>query len=370
MLRGRVFYWCHNTIGQNFETGIQRVTRRLAEALATMGVDVVPIGWDDRTRQVQLLGRSVASRSFEAMVAEVQGTSYLFVPEVTMDLVIVDVDPIQIGRIYGLRTCAIVHDLIPLKLRDDYSDAVVRGFERYYAGLAFADELITTTHYVARDLRHHLEAGGLRTPNIGVVPLPAQFASVERVPARSRLRQLDEPLRLVSVSSWEPRKNLPRLLRALAKARGAARVPITLDLVGRRGTFPAFDAEVLATLTTVDDVSVGGTMSDQALAATIASRDASVYPSWEEGYGLPIGESLWLGTPCLCHDGSSMAEIAPGGGTMMIDMTNEDALAAALLALATEPELLPRLSGEIVSRALSTWVDFGHAVARALWPEA
>ena len=42
----------------------------------------------------------------------------------------------------------------------------------------------------------------------------------------------------------------------------------------------------------------------------------AAFPSVEEGYGLPIIESLWFGKPCLCAGFGSMAEIAEAGGCL------------------------------------------------------
>jgi glycosyltransferase involved in cell wall biosynthesis len=112
------------------------------------------------------------------------------------------------------------------------------------------------------------------------------------------------------------------------------------------------------------EVTLKGAVSDDALAGLYDRSDASVYPSVEEGFGLPIGESLWLATPCLCHSGSAMAEVAPGGGTLMVDMTDEAAIAGALHDFAADPALLARLSAEAVARSLASWSDYARDIAR------
>ncbi len=73
---------------------------------------------------------------------------------------------------------------------------------------------------------------------------------------------------------------------------------IELTLVGRRGLEAAYDAEVDALLAR----QYQGSSSPDAYRTTcwwhaIAACHATVYPSWEEGFGLPVGESLWLGRP-------------------------------------------------------------------------
>ena len=94
----------------------------------------------------------------------------------------------------------------------------------------------------------------------------------------------------------------------------------------------------------------------------ISDSDAAVYPSIEEGFGLPIGESLWLGAPCLYHDGSAMAETAPGGGTFAVDMLDERSMAEAISACATDPRLLGGLAKEARERRLASWDDYAAEV--------
>lgn len=357
----RLFYWCHTTARQPFETGIQRVTRRLGRALERLGTEVVPVGRDERSGLIEVIGHGHVA--FEALLAAAAERT-LFIPELTADLVARGADPAAMGRAYGMRTVSFVHDLIPLKLRDHYSAEALAMFTAYFESFARTDAVLATTRGVAEELRVFLSERALRVPPVTVVPLPAQFGDHPRVMAAMAAPAAGESLKLAALVSWERRKNLLGLLRALARAQAAA--PITLTLVGRRGLDPGYDTEVDAQLATASGVTVAGSVTDAEAAAIIAASHATVYPSWEEGFGLPIGESLWLGRPCLCHDGSSMAETAPGGGTLMVDMTDEAALAAALVSLATQPAALTGLGAEAVARPLTSWLDYAGAVGASL----
>ena len=359
----RLFYWFHTTSRQPFETGIQRVTRRLGQALAQGGVDVVPVGRDERTSRVEIIGRG--PDAFEASLAASGRRPLLLIPELTADLVAAGIDPVCLGQAYGMRTLAMVHDLIPLKLSSHYSAAAISLFTAYYESFARSDAVLATTQGVADELRRFLTGKALRVPPMHVAPLPAQFGDHPRVMADEPERLAAAPLKLLSIVSWERRKNLPRLVRALAQARSDAPVPIELTLVGRRGARSRVRCRGgRPSRRGGRGVTAAGPLSDDKLAARIASSDATVYPSLEEGFGLPIGESLWLGKPCLCHNASSMAEIAPGGGTLMLDMSDEQAIAATLVSLGFAGR-----SGWSASRTearlrpLTSWSDYAAAVA-------
>ena len=357
--------WCDTTIGLPYETGIQRVTRRLAAALERRGITVMPVGWDARHRVMRALTTGAVAASIDEAPT---GSSdrWLLVPEIPMSALVQDLDPAQISRAYERRVAAIVHDLIPIRRAADYDAHTVGLHRRYFRMFADADLTIATTDLVAGHLREYLRAEGLREPEIAVVPLAAQFADLPRVRTRGPVRGPDEPLRLLAVSTWEPRKNYPLLLRAVRRAQAHSGRAIHLTIVGRRGCFPAYDAEVDVLLDGMGEVAVLDRAGDRELAELYRTHHASVYPSVEEGFGMPILESLWLGRPCLCHTGSSMAEVAPGGGTLMVDMADEDAVAMGLIALMSDAGLLDRLTGEALARPLRDWDAYAADVARRL----
>lgn len=360
----KIFYWCQETALVPFETGIQRVVRQTAVELSRLSsaeVQVVPVSWNARLRRVESLPTSPnrGSCSLEAMRSD---RELLFVPEIPLALIGVGLDPFQLGRAYGMRTAALVHDLIPIKLAGDYPPETFLLYRSYYRRLASADLVIATTHYVAADLRDFLHSEQLRVPLIEVINLPAELPSVPRRRLPPPPRAGSDPLHLVAVATWEPRKNIQRLLKAIARVRLDRNIDISLDLIGRRGGFPDYDEGVLSIAAQLPTVRLLGTVSDAELAARYADCHASVYPSLEEGFGLPILESLWLGRPCLCHRGSSMAEIAPGGGTLQIDMAIEDEIAESLQHLYEKTDIVDQLALEAVARPLKTWADFADSL--------
>ena len=356
----RAFYWRETTDAQPFETGIQRVTRRLADGLIRCGVDLVPVGWDPWKRLPRL--PDSAGSSLDA--------DWLLVPEIPMTVLSEDLDPIQLARAYGLRSAAIVHDLIPVRLAHLYDAGARALFRRYFRMFAGADLVLATTNLVASQLRAHLHAEGLTLPPITVVPLPAQFADVPRVQEARAICRPGDPLRLITVSTWEPRKNLPRLLRSVLLAQDRSGHPIHLTLVGRRGGYLKHDAEVDALLAANPNATARDQVGDHELADLYARCHASVYTSCDEGFGMPVLESLWLGRPCLCHTGSAMAEVAPGGGTLMLDMSDEVAIADALVRMSAGPGLLDKLTDEVLARPLRTWDEYATDVADHLWMTA
>src|SRR3546814_9879591 len=69
---------------------------------------------------------------------------------------------------------------------------------------------------------------------------------------------------------------------------------------------------------------------DEDLNKLYAASDFTVYPSYEEGFGLPILESLWHARPCICMNQGAMAEVALGGGCLQVNVCIEDELVQAI----------------------------------------
>ena len=371
----RVFYWTEMTATQSFNTGVQRVTRALGRTFSDLGIEVIPVKWDEANGCMTSLSTSEArhlerwngppARAPSPLPTSLAG-EWLVVPEITVPVRPVGSNITQFARDLGMRTAAIFYDLIPLKMGHIYPPAMLPAFTEYWKLFSEVDVALPISWTVSADLCGYLTERGLRLPAISTCPLAGDLPDA---PRQRDSRDVDAcgPLRLIAVGTWEPRKNYPALLRALMKARRL--VPdrrIHFTVVGRRAEFTDLNAEINALAREAGDVDLPDNVSDTDLLALINRSDATVFGSWEEGFGLPVLESLWRGLPCLCHDGSAMAEVAPGGGALAIDMLDEAAIARAIVRLASEPGLMERLRREAMTRPIRTWEEYGRDVLSAM----
>ena len=105
-----------------------------------------------------------------------------------------------------------------------------------------------------------------------------------------------------------------------------------------------------------------GLLPDEEVEALRESSFASVFVSLAEGYGLPVAESLWRGKPCICSDDGSIAEIAAGGGCLLVSPQSLDEIELAFERLATDEALYEKLSQEIAARDMKTWRQYAADV--------
>lgn len=129
-----------------------------------------------------------------------------------------------------------------------------------------------------------------------------------------------------------PRKNLMNLLKAFSLFKKWQHSNMKLLVAGRLAW--QYDAilEKLKSYKYRDDVVLLGYLPDEQLAKITASAYALVYPSFFEGFGLPIIESMQCGVPVITSNTSSMPEIG-GDAALYADPSNPDSIAKQMLIL-------------------------------------
>ena len=134
------------------------------------------------------------------------------------------------------------------------------------------------------------------------------------------------------VGTVEPRKDVPSLVRAFDRI--ADRHPdLGLVIAGTVGWGEDELSRALAAATHADRVVRTGFVPDDAVPALLRGATAVVYPSLEEGFGLPALEALACGAPLVTTEGTAMADVA-GDAAMLVPPGDVDALESALDAVA------------------------------------
>jgi len=200
-----------------------------------------------------------------------------------------------------------------------YMDRVVPASMRRAAGV------ITCSQFTAGECRELLP--GLPDDRLHVVPLGVAARPVPGDPA-GLLAAMRVPRPFVlSVSNFDPRKNLDRLVTAWRGLRAGGRLSHALVLAGH----PERAAELRARMGAAPDepLFTPGYVSDEQLAALYATADAVVVPSLYEGFGFPVLEAYAAGAPVVCARAASLPEVA-GDAAEMFDPLDEAAMADAI----------------------------------------
>jgi glycosyltransferase involved in cell wall biosynthesis len=145
------------------------------------------------------------------------------------------------------------------------------------------------------------------------------------------------------VGTMEPRKNLPRLIRAYKRYVENCPAPKELKIVGGQGWGEVGVAQLIQSLSLGRYARVIGKVGERALGQLYADAHALVMPSLYEGFGLPVAESLSQGVPVITSRDSAMEEVA-GEAAILVDPFSEQSIYEGLMEMTVNTELHSALS--------------------------
>lgn len=155
---------------------------------------------------------------------------------------------------------------------------------------------------------------------------------------------------LAFVGTIEPRKGLSVLLDAWERLPAVLRRNWPLVIAGAPGWRNADLIARIQALQAKDEVRFLQFVSSDDLPFIYAGAATFIYPSFYEGFGLPVLEAMASGVPVICGAGTSMAEFTDGA-CRLFDVEDAGALALAISELIEDPALRSRMEHDGQSRA-------------------
>ena len=248
-----------------------------------------------------------------------------------------------------------IHDLAFVHHPEHFTARGVRFFKR---GLELAksdaDVVLCPSHATIADC----EEAGFSAERLRLVPLGVEVepATEDEVAEARRRYHLERPY-LLWVGTIEPRKNLPGLLEAYARAAP----DVDLVLVGPEGW-----NEDLASLTARFRVGVKalGFVPRDDLRRLYAGAAALTFPSLSEGFGFPVLEAMAQGTPVVTSVGTSTEELA-AGAAILVDAHDPASVAKGIEKVLSDSGLAARLAERGRARAMQySWQRTGDLIER------
>jgi len=213
----------------------------------------------------------------------------------------------------NLRLVQISYDVLPL-VQPQYSGHSTVSMDSYNRQIMpLCDLVLSISENTKKDLINWLKSQKLQAPNIKVFRLGDDFqASTPSKPSNTFFStNTGQKNFILCVGTIEARKNHTLLYYTYKLAKHKKIKLPHLIIVGRKGwrageVFDLItdDPDTKATMTILTDV------SDDELSWLYQHAQFSVYPSFYEGWGLPVAESALRGLPCAASNTSSIPEIA------------------------------------------------------------
>jgi glycosyltransferase involved in cell wall biosynthesis len=347
-------------------TGIQRCVRATARALFERGMPLQPVVWD--RQRGDLAPASAQQRQHLSRFGGPPAAGWCDTAQSDWLLIIELVRGSNNPTAQALRRAAdqrgwrvawVVHDTLPLRwdpepMRSDHA--------RYLLGLGRFELVLANSRATAQELHQFWARWDLPRPRLLALPLAQELPAAT---AAHRPAVPNSLLTLLCVSSLEPRKNHRGLLKALAWLLAQGLWAGQLTLVGL-GHDPQVVALVRRALAMGLPLQWLQGVDDEALSQLLDTATVCVYPSLEEGFGLPVAEALQRGKPCLCSGKGALGELAAGGGCLTVDTADWRAIAAGLERLLQQPALRQQLVGHALARQPRSWQTYAQELLAAL----
>jgi len=250
------------------------------------------------------------------------------------------------------RLVCTVHDCIP-RLFPAYAPAWLCDFFEHWAPtwLRLADQIICVSEHTRHDITHLYGVDPAKTTvvyqtaNSSLGPV----ADPGRLEATKRRLGIDAPY-VLCVGRVELRKNVEGMLEAFRLLRARTAQPLLLVFAGPRDDSAYDPHQVLPPVGRSGDVLVTGYVSNDDLAALYSGCEVFCFPSFYEGFGIPIVEAMQCGAPVVTSRVSSMPEIG-AGAARYVDPYDPQSIAETTLEVMTDRALRDRMVAEGLQRA-------------------
>lgn len=223
-----------------------------------------------------------------------------------------------------------------------------------------AARVVTVSNPMADEI---VEAYGIERSRIAVVPngIDGRFKPGSPRPDL----QLPDSY-LLYLGTLEPRKNLRGVLDAYARLKRRRPDVPQLVVAGGAGWRTGSFLDQLTDLVSRGEVIRLGFVDDAHLPGLYANADALIFPSFYEGFGLPVVEAMASGCPVITTDRGGLSEVA-SDAALLVDPSDPGDIARGIEELLDRPDRRSRLIDAGVERAARyTWEAAGLALRDAV----
>jgi glycosyltransferase involved in cell wall biosynthesis len=268
--------------------------------------------------------------------------------------------PEQAAKARDLKKFLTVYDLIPILYPQYCKDGLDDFAKQILQSAGPEDGFICISNATRDDLCNYRRD---IVPSRVFVAYPAASdlfhpcRQAERISQVRRKYGIPDGPYMLSLSTLEPRKNIPQTIRCFARVIHEQRLKdLNLVLVGTKGWKYQQIFETLSNCKPArSQIILTGYVPDQDLAPLYSGAQAFIYPSFYEGFGLPPLEAMQCGTPVITSKNSSLPEVVGEAG-IMLDPTDEDSLCQSMLELYQNQSLRRELSIKSLKQAEKfTW---------------
>jgi glycosyltransferase involved in cell wall biosynthesis len=267
----------------------------------------------------------------------------------------------------GFKSVQVIHDAFFLEYPTHYNKYWLYIYKIFSLSAARKSTfIITPTEYAKVKINRYTKIPLDRI--IVISEGPKSFNKVQQdVALTETIKKLTEFKYILHVGVFEKRKNLLFLIKAFNLLIQSGHSDYKLVLVGK-GTGRSESDDTPNILNIISDLELSkniiltGYVSDYELAYIYKNADMYVFPSYNEGFGIPILEAFQFGLPVLVADNTCLPEVG-GNGVITFNPFNTQELVKKMTTLIEDNHLRQQLIQNGQERLkLYSWEKTAHAL--------
>ena len=260
-------------------------------------------------------------------------------------------------------TLSVIHDINFEHSNDNLRPSHQRYMTHFFPRFAQkSTRIATVSEYSKQDISitYHIDSKKIDVVYDGAHDGYRPHSEEEKKAVRDRFTG-GKPY-LIFISTILKRKNLANLLLAFDQIKDTDTRDLKLVVVGNRVWWQDELEAAYNGMRHQQDVLMPGHVEPEELAALLSASEALVYPSYFEGFGIPILEAMYAETAVIASRTTSMPEVG-GDAVLYIDPANPDDIAHAIRQLEE-----PGLREELIAKGRQQRQKFSwNKTADLLW---
>jgi hypothetical protein len=264
----------------------------------------------------------------------------------------------------GVRVTVFIHDLIQITNPEFVEPAATTVFRRSFVDvLNICSYVLTNSRFVADEVNRYLrDRMNFRIP-VTPVTLATEFDSqgLDIDAVHEDYRELATQEYVLCVGTIEIRKNHLYLIKLWERLIANGGQAPNLVFVGKWGwEIAALQRHLSGSDYLGGRLHIYNAISDHDLAFLYQNCLFTIYPSFAEGWGLPVGESLWYGKPCITSKVTAMPEVGGSLCKYLDPFDIEDGYRVVTDVLADRPALASWTARVRSDFKAKTWKSFSY----------
>ncbi len=240
---------------------------------------------------------------------------------------------------------SMIHDVAYLRYPEHLQPRISAFYKKWIPRyLAYTDHIITVSEFSKSEIvsGYNIDPDKVSVVYNGVTESYKPVSEQEKKIAQQKYA--DGHPYFLYLGAIHPRKNILTLVNAFNQFKSERESNIQLVLAGRVSWQTKELTDAIENSPWKGAIKQPGYIATDDAISLVGSAEAMIYPSFYEGFGLPLVEAMACGVPVICSNVSSLPEVA-GNAALLFDPNESNALAYQMNEITADHTLREKMIG-------------------------